>query len=353
MSILFLSDPHLGLLRTANTTPASRMALQYRLEEHLGNVIEEHGGSEGFDDPARSVICGGDMFDKYSNDEEVIMRAAPLYKRLDYCIAGNHDVVNIAGKEGSLALLDSMYPGITSFNDIGRNSWFRQDFGMTAVFSIPHVATQQLFEIALGTLLEVADTDPFTYNICLLHCNYNIGFDDPSDATLNLTTEMAEKLVEKFDYVLLGHEHIPADHLGGKLKIIGNLHPTGFSDISDKRVLIWNDGMWEEKEVWSEYHATEAPWDYGHWDDVLDEVQFLRITGECEATDMKGISATVKGLWRNSPNLFAIKLDVKIKGIEATTDIEHMDIESLPTIIAKELDGKPEGKLWDELSGGD
>ena len=117
--------------------------------------------------------------------------------------------------------------------------------------------------------------------------------------------------------------------------------------------------MFEEHEVWSVGKSTEFTWDIGQQvsDETLTESvgksEFVRIVGECESTDMKEVSSLVKKLWSNSPNLFAIKLDVKIKGIEGATDVKHMDIESLPSIISKELKGRPEGELWDELSGGE
>ena len=102
---------------------------------------------------------------------------------------------------------------------------------------IPHCRTQTDFEMQLD---QAGSGD-----ILCLHCNYDSPFAD-KEQELNLTRERAEQLLERFKFILLGHEHAAADHFDGRLKIIGSLFPTSFGDVGAKHRALVYDGDFTE-----------------------------------------------------------------------------------------------------------
>ena len=66
MKILFASDFHLGLTRTANHTAESSQRREQASREMLRQVLAT---------PHDLAVCGGDFFDKFSNPETTIIEA--------------------------------------------------------------------------------------------------------------------------------------------------------------------------------------------------------------------------------------------------------------------------------------
>ena len=150
---------------------------------------------------------------------------------------------------------------------------------------VPHHTTQALFEEALNKAeAELQHVESGITNILVLHCNYDCQF--ASDETsLNLRAERAKTLLDVFDYVLLGHEHNPKEDFDGRLIVIGNTPPTGFSDISDKRVVVFDHGRATEELVWSkDKHYLEIGPD--ELERVNADTQFLRIVGELDPSEL-------------------------------------------------------------------
>ena len=201
--IVFYADPHLGLSRAGNTTPRSSAALQERLFKQA-EWVTKHKGYK---------ICMGDMFDTFSNKENIQDRTIPILQRTALTLSGNHDVVNQADKVGSLKMLDEAFKKLTGagrclFADFGQPeafSWHLKEEGAHVV-AIPHVASQALFEASLKRAVNTRMQADAT-KILLLHCNYDMKEEWATDTSLNLTSARAQDLLARFDYILLGHEH--------------------------------------------------------------------------------------------------------------------------------------------------
>lgn len=350
-SFIVFSDPHLGRNTTANTTPMSRQKLQQALSKQVEWITSM------YDVP---VVCGGDFFDKYSNTEDVIEDAARYYQKLDYCIAGNHDVINKEGEIGSLRLLDSLYPDRCDFNPVDGAGYFqRQIIPGVNLYSVPHVSSQETFEKVLQELINL-NINLDEKNILLLHCNYNLTFSGLTDSTLNVSKDKAEGLLTTFDYVLMGHDHSPQEHLGGRFIVIGNTHPTSFSDISDKRFLRWNGDGFDSIPIWTQDKGgyIEVDWNFEiegdpiGWQDLLDGAQFVKLTGKAKSSDMKEISRLMKTIWKeHADTLYGLKMAIEVEGMK-TAEVDKIDVDSLPNVIAKELGDSPEGQLWKEFTDG-
>lgn len=343
--INFYSDPHLGLTLGANTTVSSRKRLQLRLEDQLAAITAPRAGLK---------ICAGDFFHKHTNPEDVILRAARLARLTNFILGGNHDVTNISDRKGSLDVLEAL-------GDRGRilPVVFGQDVvytvkcieeESTVITLVPHHTTQALFEEALNKAeAELQHVESDITNILVLHCNYDCQF--ASDETsLNLRAERAKTLLDVFDYVLLGHEHNPKEDFDNRLIVIGNTHPTGFSDISDKRVITFDKGYASEEIVWSKnkHYLEIGP---GELERVNADTQFLRIVGELDPSELHPYTRALRKMWSEHPDLFAVRSEVVIKGGDKMAAFGRAQTLDIKQLITEELRGNPElFELWEEIS---
>lgn len=345
--IHFYTDPHLGVTRSAHTTQASSAALQQALYEQA-TLAASHGSG--------LCVCLGDLFDNFSNPEHVHLQGMSVMSRTNLTMAGNHDVVNQAGKIGTLQLLNEHWSVLASqpralFAEFGRimvHDW-KLDKDKAVIVFVPHIATQQLFLEALMEASTRAEQAPKGYTTMLcLHANYNFPEDRLNDSTLNLTEENAARVLERFNYILMGHEHQPAQHLDGRLIIIGNTHPTSLADISDKRTLTFENGEFKEQSIWFqdsgyvELEASGIP--------KACSANFARVKGRADATGMLDVMKAVNEMWRRSPALYALKMEVELDGVVGPSDTKAVGLAQLPELIRKELESTPALlALWDSL----
>ena len=181
-------------------------------------------------------------------------------------------------------------------------------------------------------------------SILLLHCNYDNGLIE-QESSLNLSKEKAEDLLQYFQYVFIGHEHISRVELGGRLIVVGNLHPTSFSDISDKYYWIWDSvtNQLEKHLIWSqeEGYCLLSP---DQLDAIPEGVQFIDIQGEVSQAEMPAYAKRISELWDKYPNLLMVR-----NGLEAQhEEIEAAPLEyvSLPDQISLDLSDTPLFPLW-------
>lgn len=350
---IIFSDPHIGLKRAAHTTAASRAMLQsdlFNLALNISNL------------PGKKVCCG-DLFDEYSNDERTILQGLRVASACSIVVGGNHDVINVKGKHSSLGLVGAVAPSETTvvmpvFNEVVVEPLYVNGH---LFVTVPHHSTQELFEGALDQALAVVNEEksrPTTNNL-LLHCNYATAY-DTTETSLNLTHERAKQLTNSFDHVFIGHEHVPASHLSGKVQIIGNTMPTSFSDVSDKRLLVLKeDGELESVPVWSKddrYRKFDVTSDkelqesIGNGEGMSEDVQFVELVGTTTVDDIGTLAKIITDLWKANPNLLMVRNNVQVEGAEVSAEAPADVLEALPTLIEKELAGTPLLKMWKDLT---
>lgn len=345
--LTFYADPHLGLSRSGNTTPRSSEKLRDRLFEQVEDIISRRGYK----------ICLGDMFDTFSNNEHVLTRALAIFSGTSLTLSGNHDVVNQADKVGSLKMLDQAHYRLLGssralFSDFGRPCAFSWPLPAESVHvvAVPHVASQSLFEQSLDEAMETKIDRYHGGSMLLLHCNYDISEDWATETTLNLTPGRATQLLGKFDYIMLGHEHAPAEHLDGRLIVLGNTFPTSLGDISDKRIAHMDEGKLRFEKIWD---ASLGYAEFAH-DQIPEstDVSFARVKGEVDPADMLEMTQAINRMWKRSPDLYCLKVDAKIKGITPGVNGESVtdSLAQLPAMIRRELEAHPAMlALWDAL----
>lgn len=339
MSIWFFSDPHIGTVRNSHTTVQSRAALKFELFKTSARLIEVTGS-----DP---LFCLGDLFDTDSNDEATIMQGADVVKRCTAVLGGNHDLPNREGKLSSLQLLSSVIPGRIVCGSTDEPGYMLYITAEAVVYMVPHMATQDLFDLSLSEVLGAASQVVDRSKVLCLHCNYNSGLIH-NDASLNLTREKADELLEVFDYVLLGHEHEHRTLHGGKLIILGNTHPTSFSDISDKYLWEFDGSGFRPHLLWSRSDGyLNMDWEQGS-DELHDTVQFIEITGKAPAERLPDIAQGIASLWKTCPNLLMVRnnveADVALPEVDTTVS-RTLDLPSRISLALADSDLLP---IWNE-----
>ncbi len=321
--IRFFSDPHLGLSLKANTTPASRAALR----ETLTRVAKVAAGSAGSYRGLNVVatVCGGDLFHTDSNEEAVLVDGAKVADLCTVVLGGNHDVINVAGRVSTLAALDKLYgenspfvipPGPGRVN-VGELAVWAGDI-QVKVFTVPHHATQQLFEEALEKAVQRrleragAGTER---NLLLLHCNWDLQVGG-GENDLNLTLNRAQALLQHFDYIVLGHDHRPRTEMGGRVVILGNTHPTSFSDLGEKFTWYYDaEGNAFVRELLVADRSVVMPaeqlieaWQKEELDLISGRgIEWLDLTGELQQEASVDLARAIRALWAKSPSLYAIR----------------------------------------------
>lgn len=311
-SIWFFSDPHIGTMRTAHTTQASRLRLRDAIFQQALRLVSPHN---------HSTYCLGDLFDTESNDERSILDGWQIASRCQRVLAGNHDLPNREGKVSSLQMIAEMMEyGRVVLGATDEHGYRFTSEPEAVVIMVPHVATQELFDKSLNEAWKHAARCTRDRAIILcLHCNYNSGLIH-NDASLNLTSYQAEWLLEKFDYVLLGHEHMPRTLHEGRLIILGNTHPTSFSDISDKYLWEFDGKEFKKHLIWDaslghcdvDWQTLVKPWAEAQATRIHAEgAQFLDITGVAPPDMLPKVAAGIAQLWRDNPDLLMVRNSVQ------------------------------------------
>lgn len=311
MKILLTTDFHIGFRPKSHVTP--RSAKLY--EEMVYDIAVAASSYE-----ADLKINLGDLFDKYSNSEEVILQGAHAVEGYEFVMSGNHDVRNIHGSTSSLELLSQMRPGVR-FTHAGPEicQYAGNGFQFTACC---HYFTQAEFEAAIRKACGMIRHNKL--DMLLLHCNVGDGHGEEivgDQSSLYLTSELQELVSERFDFVFVGHEHVRRK-VKNNIFILGNHFPLSFGEMSDRWVHVLDTETKEiEKikvfDVSRSYRQISAA-DLINSASELDlegECYFLEVDGEIKPEERPELSKALVTVWKNNCyTLLALKNNVTISG---------------------------------------
>lgn len=332
------TDPHLGTRRAAHTTRESSKRLTLALFKQAWDIIED----------AEKSICLGDLFDRAFNDESILVQGYEIARNCMWTLAGNHDETNREGTITSLRALQEMGCAIISSPSLSEPYFDNFE----PLYFVPHHASQELFEQAMREAAEHAARERAgRASVLMLHCNYDQPFATEDD-TLNLSPAIAQKLLESFDYIFLGHEHKPSTHFDGRVVILGNSHPTSFGDLSDKfsyQLEITDDSIDLAKtRVWSKDERFASVM-FGQELPDLSGVQFIDVIGA--ADEAVAVADFMQQVWENAPDALAVRNSVSVAGVNVVDDeAEKPVVEDLRTRISRELEGSDLAELFSELA---
>lgn len=337
--MIIFSDPHLGLKRKSHTTLKSREAL----EDIIFETAFEISGLSIRDN--KHVICVGDLFDSFSNSENVIQRGAEIVDRCEAVVAGNHDMVSRCDIIGSLELIKLTSPKVVSADVEGLEAKLVL-IGNKEVIIVPHHSCQSLFEAALEKAITLGDqqTSPIPL---FLHCNYDNDMATDSDTALNITSEDADVLLETFSHIFIGHEHNPRTEKGGRVVIVGNPFPTSFSDISDKYYWELSDSggvikhpTFKEKQGYRDFKFVGQEAEQCG-------AEFIDVSGTIQPEDTVKLAKYIKELWAKNPQALMIRNNTEVR--HRRIDVgRKVDMNNLKTIIKDAIREKDMKKLWED-----
>lgn len=340
MKLTLFTDPHLGTRRAAHTTRESAKRLQTALYESALNIVE------GTPNP----VCLGDLFDRSFNSEDTLLQGYNVAAHCKFTIAGNHDSTNRADTLTSIDALAEMDLSIIRAPTLSDPYW---DYTEPGIYVVPHHASQELFEKAMQeAAIDASVRREGKASVLMLHCNYNWHM-EIADDTLNLSEELAEQLLTSFDYIFIGHEHKPSKHLDGRVVVLGNIHPTSFSDISDKfkyTLDITDDSVeLSQERIWS-LEKSYLKLRVGEPLPELDGVQFVDVEGIGSDEDALIVSQYIKEIWDNGPDLLAVRNGVDLKNhLDTLDDVEPVQVVDIAARIESDLEGSDMLPLYKRL----
>lgn len=323
--VLILNDLHLGVTRSAGTTPKTALALKAYLLQSVRDLMFAHLDKD--------IIINGDIFDQFnvslndafdfyilcrdwleataSDPDEATADEDPKLILAE----GNHDLsknsVNMCSLEFVVGALNNDRVTLVS-----ASTWF-DDVG---IFVIPHVANQDMFDMEMDKAAALKD------QLILVHANYNNGFAVHSDHSLNVSYEAAKMLAANNNTVIFGHVHQQASPQV-RVYVAGNQFPSSIADCLDndfKQAFIFDPSSRFVNSV-KTWTASESFFE-ANWEDIpkldLDSMQFIRVVGKCPTEQAAEMLVTISKLRQRSA-AFVITNAVSVAGVADMADLSN------------------------------
>lgn len=318
------SDIHVGVARSAGTTPASAEALRQYLIDSLRwllNATDQH-----------HVVINGDLFDTYNIPLSDLLNTYQVFsdwlqaghERYLTLIPGNHclskNSSNLSSFELMARLLQARFSGRVDY--LVGGAWVNYAKG---VYAISHVTNQAVFDMELAGVPDVA-------KFVLLHANYDNPFAGQQDHSLNVTREQAKAFADRGVTLIFGHEHQGRTAFGGKVFITGNPFPSSVSDClahgdgqldGKKYAIELVDGEIRRIQTWSRDSAV-AGYAEVDWRDLTQTEQvpkFVRVVGSAEADEAADVIKAIS-VFRQKTDAFVVTNAVKVAQLNDTDEIE-------------------------------
>lgn len=355
------SDPHLGLSRAANTTLESRRRFREFLHSHTLGVI-----SELWKEDVDKIFCLGDLFDSYANDESILLQGFEVLQELEGCLVGNHDIANRVDSVGTLQALQHLYANLPRsmksnpviYNDSPNEPRIRNwKYDLSRWTFVPHVLTQELF----CQSLELAEQVPLEHNmqVLCLHCNVGVpGYAEVEDkgTTLYLTEEWQERLLKKYDLILVGHEHPPKTLHDSRLVVVGNVYPLAFGEIADRYAYVVDDEqktivksirIFNQVESFKQIQATELLGSEGKYE--AGAATIVEVTGTVRRSDQAELARSIAAFWRNNEGVFLFRNATKTEEVSAAKRHENTFVpKTLPELVSESVANTPYSEAYQE-----
>lgn len=324
MSILILNDLHLGVSRSAGTTPATAEALRQSLQVRFEHLIMQHTNLD--------IVIAGDLFDGFTVDIRDVLRCyntlaewlAASQHNL-YLVAGNHDHSMKGDRLSSFHFLANILTRQFSHrvNVIDHTTGLAQI--NDKVWAIPHMPNQDLFDLELQKAEVLRDV------ILILHANWDNKFAEAADHSLNVPREFADKMEERNVTLLFAHEHAHRKPLGNVM-IMGNQFPSSIADclmaqgMKDGKKyahVIQRDGNIECIVTWDRiFGYTELEWPM--LDQYEGQHEFVRVVGEATAEQASAVVDAIARFRTRNTDAFVVGNGVKVEGVAEMNDLPEM-----------------------------
>lgn len=320
-----INDTHVGVIRSAGTTPATAYALRQWVLQQFASLLQQASDCD--------LLINGDLFDTenipYSDFFEVYKLLMEwLIENEDsklYLPPGNHDLskttTTMSSQQLLTRLLVSMLPDRvivpergTAIDVAGHKGWV-----------IPHVTNQELFDLELVKVPKV--------KYLFVHCNFDNKFAVQSDHSLNMSKEQAEKL--PVEMIVFGHEHQKKMALTGKVMITGNQFPTSVADCignTDKFMAFIGPKQFELKPTWLGAESFFKA-DWRELNKVPAEAQFIRVEGDVTQSEAPSVVTAISKL-RKAHTAFVITNATTVEGKTIETSVQMDQVANFNVVDA-------------------
>lgn len=325
MILNFFSDPHLGLKRAAHTTAKSQKLYQKTLYDQALACL-----TDGVN------VCLGDLFDQYSNPEDIIQQGFEVALQCKWVLAGNHDMKTSVNAPSSVGLLDEQLSRTSRSPFVLKPE--SVEIGNTNLTFVPHVWNQEEFVNAIYSLPDSSSN----WKILCLHCNVGDGFGEVEGkgSSLWLTSELQDYLLTKFDVVLVGHEHEPKQLRDGRISILGNPFPVSYGEMADRfRYVVNTDNKTitpiQVFEHSKEYTKLEVK-DLVSEPELELSASFVDISGTLHPNDHAAMARGLVKLWNTNPQLLAVRKSFEIQTIKVQKKERNFTPRTLQDVVKEE-----------------
>lgn len=311
MSLTVYHDLHLGVQRSAGTTPLTAWNLRQSMLTQFADLMDAARDND--------VILLGDLFDSASvpmadwlRTFQILHEWVVYTTKTLYLVAGNHDLSKTDTTLSSFQLLCKVLEDLHHDRVV---SVFKP-MGFKYGWIIPHLPNQDLFDAAIAEV-------PNSVDNLFLHCNFSNNFAAQSDQSLNLTQEQAAACPA--DRIIIAHEH--QTRKIGKVWIPGNQIVSSVSDCLNTqakqcfkilRGVAQLEILYPIHEVFEEISWSELR----HSDKA-----FIRITGAALTNEAPDVVTAISN-YRKSSNAFVVSNAVKIL-TEDGSDVFAKSLESV------------------------
>lgn len=304
-----IHDLHLGVQRSAGTTPQSAAALTDWMHAEFDAILLRVDSD---------LIILGDLFDTYQVSLTTVLRTYhSLLNWLEssgkclYLVPGNHDLSTDSSKLSSFQFLARLLEDIPEVTYISGGAAINED-----IYVISHVANQDLFD------MELAKVPKCKY--LLVHANYNNNFARESDHSLNMSESQCQDAPA--EVVFFAHEHYHREELRGKVFVAGNQFPSSVSDCLHKvdKFMTYLGDCPERHMTWDASGYEEIDWR----NPAPSTAQFIRFIGHAtsaEAADMADVIAR----YRKTSDAFVVSNAVRVGNDDEGDTINLNSLEAI------------------------
>lgn len=329
--LMILNDLHIGVRRSAGTTPASAAALRQYLINSFKDLLP----------PDKDLLILGDLFDEFTvelGDLWQVFFTLSNWMALGHnltLVRGNHDWSPRASARSSFDLLADLLTHVHSGVTVVREGL--TDLG-NGILVIPHMPNQDLFDMEL----DKAEASEGLY--LLTHCNMMPpACHGRQDHSLVITEERAIRLSRKFA-LLNAHEHQHIDYALGKgIFCLGNQVPSSIMDCLSKgrhqadglkKAMVIQPDMGRSEIVTWDALGSFALVDWRDLDNVP-AVDFVRVTGTARAEEAALVVDAIANLRANHA-AYVIGNAVAIAGQEGIEEAAAATFEGLKSFDVME-----------------
>jgi metallophosphoesterase superfamily enzyme len=342
--MLVINDLHLGVQRTAGTTPQSAVELKDYLRRSLSRLLDDFRG--------RDIIVNGDLLDKFEIETSEVVRVYEVFADWLrngghlHLVGGNHDFNPRGSKVSSFHLVTHFLQSHfgkqvcvydKGFSLIDHDTW-----------CIPHMPNQDLFKIETDKAVAMDGEGKYL----LLHCNVKNTFAEHSDHSLNMTDEILTGLMKAGWTLIVGHEHQGYELRSGRVIVVGNQFPSSVADCigdEDKFAIEITKAGVEYRKTWC---AAESYAEID-WQELADtNASFIRVVGDATAEQSVDVVSAISK-YRQKSNALVITNAVKVDGVVGMDEMAAESIEGVKSFdvlaaILENLDER-EAKTVKEL----